>query len=117
MKRQAILKTCCTILLIGTALIASAGDGSSVLDNRGLITYYGYVRGERIRQEVQELERQRQQNREALHQAQSELDRLDRALQGYPLGRVVPGIRAADESAPGRLRAATFGRRAPYYSF
>ena len=94
-----------------------AGDRASIVDNRGLITYYSYVRPERVRQEVQEIERQRQQSRDSLHQVQTELDRLELSLHDFPNRRGAPGTRGGDERAPGRLRAATFARRAPYYPF
>lgn len=101
------------------ALIAEsrAGDRPSIGDNRGLITYYSYVRPERVRQEVQEIERQRQQSRDSLQQVQTELDRLEQSLHDFPNRRGAPMIRGGDERPPGRLRAATFARRAPYYPF
>jgi hypothetical protein len=92
-------------------------DRASIVDNRGLITYYTYVRPERVRQEVQEIERQRQQSRDSLHQVQTELDWLEQSLQNSPNRRGAPVTRGGDERASDRLRAATFARRTPYYPF
>ena len=118
MRKLCIHSSLCFIALFGLVCESRSGEPPTRgLDNRGLITYYGYTRPERLRQDVQELDRQRQQSRDALYQTQAELDRLDRALKGYSTGRGLPGLREAEEPGPTRLRAAGFNRRGPYYPF
>ena len=104
------------LLLSGVSGIAQAAPQTGgVLNNRGLFMYYSYVRPEQVRRAVRGIEQERRDTRDSLLDVQDRMEQLRHSLEGYRSGYGITGLRPESASSPARLRAATFGRRAPYY--
>lgn len=116
MKRLAIALLASALFAGGTTAAAGAAPQTGgVVNNRGLFLYYSYARPEQMRRAVRDLEQERDSTRDSLYEIQGRLDQFQHALEGYRSGYGVTGLSAGGTGQAAPLRAATFGRRAPYY--